>query len=246
EPFRRREHWSVLYEKVLKRTYPLQRDPSQRMRILCTGVDTGGSDDATDNAYAWWHDMVTGSQRARRPALPATVITLLKGGNRPNGRLLPAPTVDAKRQVKGAPECELYVPNVNRFKDIADYRMRRPTPGPAYIDLPSDIDEKHLAELRAEEKVEGLWEKPDGVRNETWDLLVYAIVVMVRLCGLDQNLTRVPQWARAPKPVVHAATEQPSMDPATPTPKPAVKVTRSATTQVPQRPRRGVRIVRPN
>ena len=227
EPFRRREHWSVLYSKVLSRRYPLQRDPSLSMRVLCTGIDTGGSDDATDNAYAWWHDMVTGSRKEKRPAVPATVITLLKGGNRPAGRLLPAPTVDAKRQVKGAPECELFVPNVNRMKDIADYRLRRPAAGPAYVGLPSDLSDKHLAELRAEEKVEGLWEKPEGVRNETWDLFIYSLVVMLRLVGLDQNLTRVPQWARPPRPTAPTPVSPPDDDGNTPPPPSRLDMSRS-------------------
>ena len=249
EPFRRREHWSILYEKVLKRTYPLQRDPSLRMKVFCTGIDTGGSDDATDNAYAWWHDMVTGSRKERRAALPATSITLLKGGNRPNGRLLPTPTVDAKRQVKGAPECELFVPNVNRMKDIADYRFRRPVPGPAYVDLPVDLSPKHIAELRAEEKVEGLWEKPEDVRNETWDLFVYALVVMLRLVGLDQNLSRVPQWARPPRPKGPAPVAPPPDDdgsppPPPPPPRPGVSVTRAGSSASRQKPRRSVRVVR--
>lgn len=259
-PFTRREHWSVLYSKVLTRRYPLQRDPSLTMKIFCTGVDTGGSDDATDNAYAWWHDMMAGSRAEKRPALPATLITLLKGGNRPNGRLLPTPTVDAKRQVKGAPECELFVPNVNRMKDIGDYRLRRPTPGPAFIALPREFAEpehaKHIAELRAEEKVEGLWEKPEGVRNETWDLLIYALVVMLRLVGLDQNLTRVPMWARPPAAPAPATTPAPPTDdeppPTTPSPgKPRVSLTRPTGQAVGPRtvgPRRGrgVRIVRSN
>jgi len=248
EPFRRREHWSVLYEKVLRKTYPLQRDPSLSMRVFCTGVDTGGSDDATDNAYAWWHDMVAGSRAAGRAALPHTVITLLKGGNRPAGRLLPAPTVDAKRQMKGAPECELWVPNVNRLKDMADYRFRRPTPGPAYVELPRDLGEKHIAELRAEEKVEGLWEKPEGVRNETWDLFVYSLAVMLRLVGLDQNLTRVPLWARPPAARTPEKAPPPVAEqkPAEPVRRPTVQVTRPS----PQgpgpthpKPRRGIRVV---
>ena len=248
EPFRRREHWSVLFPKVLGRTYPLQRDPSLRMKVFCTGIDTGGSDDATDNAYAWWHDMVTGSRKDRRPALPATAITLLKGGSRPNGRLLPTPTVDAKRQVKGAPECELFVPNVNRMKDIADYRFRRPMPGPAYVELPRDLDTKAIDELRAEEKVEGLWEKPEGVRNETWDLFVYALVVMLRLVGLDQNLTRVPGWARPPRPKAPAIASDPDggdpEPPTPPAPRPTVSVSRSTPAPARAAPRRSVRVVR--
>ncbi|OWK29198.1 phage terminase large subunit (GpA) [Sphingomonas dokdonensis] len=254
EPFRRREHWKVLYPKVLSRTYPLQRDRSLRVRIFCTGVDTGGSDDATDNAYAWWHDMVTGSRAENRAALPSTSITLLKGGNRPNGRLLPAPTVDAKRQVKGAPECELYVPNVNRMKDIADYRLRRPTPGPAYVALPREFADTpagklinpYVAELRAEEKVEGHWEKPEGVRNETWDLFVYALVVMLRLIGLDQNLTRVPMWARPPKP--RAPEQAPAADGTEPEAQRTPTVTRQGSKPVgrptPPKARRGVRVIR--
>jgi phage terminase large subunit GpA-like protein len=247
EPFRRREHWSVLYEKVLSRTYPLQRDPSLRMKILCTGVDTGGTDDATDNAYAWWSDMVTGSRKAGRAALPASSITLLKGGNRPNGKLLPTPTVDAKRQVKGLPECELFVPNVNRMKDIADYRLRRPIPGPAYVDLPSDLGDKAIGELRAEEKTEGLWEKPEGVRNETWDLFVYALVVMLRLVGLDQNLTRVPQWARPPRPKAPEQAASPDAPAAEQSSGQTITISRPGgkpTGPTRPKPRRGVRVVR--
>ena len=251
EPFRRREHWSVLYDKVLRRRYPLQRDPSLLMKILCTGVDTGGSDDATDNAYAWWHDMVTGSRKERRSPVPATAIMLLKGGNKPNDRLLKPPTVDAKRQVKGAPECELWIPNVNRLKDMADYRLRRPSAGPAFIALPLEFGEpahaRHVAELRAEEKVEGRWEKPEGVRNESWDLFVYSLAVMLRLVGLDQNLAKVPQWARPPRP--RSPDEAPSPDapeaeqPASPT----ISVSRpSGKPNGPTRPksRRSVRVVR--
>ena len=248
EPFRRREHWAVLYEKVLRRTYPLQRDPSLRMKVFCTGIDTGGSDDATDNAYAWWHDMVTGSRKEGRAALPATAITLLKGGNKLTGKMLPPPTVDAKRQVKGAPECELFIPTVNRIKDMADFRFRRTVPGPAYIDLPSDLSPKHIAELRAEEKVEGRWEKPEDVRNESWDLFVYALVVMLRLVGLDQNLSRVPQWARPPRPKGPAPVTPPPDDDGSPPPpppsRPGVSVTRVGTAAVRQKPRRSVRVVR--
>ena len=257
EPFRRREHWKVLYRRVVTRRYPLARDPSLTMKVLCTGIDTGGTEDATDNAYAWWHDMVTGSLAEKRPALPASVLMLLKGGNKPDRVLLPRPTVDAKRQVEGAPECELVVPTVNRFKSIADYRLRRPAPGPAFIDLPREFADLPLnrlvnpwiAELRAEEQVEGLWIKPDGVRNETWDLLIYALAVLMKLIGRDPNLAAVPAWARPPRTAAPRAALPPSTDDdPTPTP-PATtgpKVTRQGTHARPAQSgtRRGVRIVR--
>lgn len=255
EPFRRREHWAVLFPKVLARRYPLQRDPTLTMKIFCTGIDTGGSDDATDNAYAWWYDMVTGSQRERRAALPSTAIMLLKGGNKPDRKVLPPPTVDAKRQVKGLPECELWIPTVNRVKDMADYRLRRTTPGPAYVDLPREFAEpahaKHIAELRAEEKVEGLWEKPEGVRNETWDLFVYALVIMIRFIGWDQSMASVPLWARPPRPAAPAIAAPPGngdddepTPPPTPQTGPRVTVARPAVAQARAAPRRGIRVVR--
>jgi phage terminase large subunit GpA-like protein len=248
DPFRRREHWAVLYEKVLRRTYPLQRDPSLRMRILNTGVDTGGQDDATDNAYDWWGDMMTGDRRSGRPALPATVITLLKGGNRPKGRLLPPPTVDAKRQMDGAPECELWVPNVNRLKDMLDYRLRRPEPGASFVALPREFGERpgdrFVKELRAEEKVEGQWQKGEGVRNETWDLLVYSLAVMLRLVGLDQNLTKVPLWARPPRPTGPTpASSDPGEGPVAAVETSMVSVSRPSGPTRPK-PRRSVRTVR--
>ncbi|QCB42223.1 hypothetical protein E5673_08245 [Sphingomonas sp. PAMC26645] len=257
EPFRRREHWKVLYKRVLAKRYPLQRDPTLSMRVMCTGVDTGGAEDATDNAYAWWHDMVAGNLAERRPALPATSIMLLKGGNRPSGKLIPPPTVDAKRQIADAPECELVVPNVNRFKTTADYRLRRTVPGPAFIDLPQEFADLPLgrlvnpwiAELRAEEQIEGLWVKPEGVRNETWDLFVYALVVIMKMVGRDPNLTAVPAWARPPRTAAPTIALPPPTDddPAPQPPRPAgPRVSRQATPArpTPQGPRRGVRIVR--
>lgn len=242
-PFTIPEDWAVLHEQVMSKSYPMAGAPHLKMKIFNTAVDTGGHDNATDNAFAWWHAMVAGDAMSKRPALPDTAITLIKGGNRLNARLLPPPTVDAKRQIKDAPQAELFVPNVNRMKDIADARLCRREDGGGYISFPRDVSSAHLAELRAEVKVGDQWTRDSHTANETWDLYIYAYTVIVRFGGSDASLSWVPDWARPPK---SAPRELPApvMAPAEggedagPLKRPA--------SRVPQRPtrRRGVRTVR--
>ncbi|RDV06417.1 hypothetical protein DXH95_03040 [Sphingorhabdus pulchriflava] len=198
-PFKNVEDWSVIHSKVMAKSYPMAGAPNLRMKIFNTVVDTGGLDGATDNAFEWWYAMVKGDAGSGRAALPATAITLLKGGNNPKAKLLPPPTVDAKRQIKGVEQAEMYVPNVSRFKDIANVRLNRRDDGPGYISFPSDIPHEYLAELRAEYKNGDQWERPQHTANETWDLYIYAYVAIVRFGGSDASLSWVPEWARPPR-----------------------------------------------
>jgi phage terminase large subunit GpA-like protein len=218
-PFTRPEHFGVLYERVLSRRYPVAGAPDALVKPLGLVLDTGGMDGATDNAFAWWHAMVKGDVGSGRPPVPPTAITLFKGGNNPRGRLLPPPTVDAKRQIRGAPQCELFMPNVNRLKDIADTRLRRSDGGPGSIFFPGDVDQhgelvvaKYIAEMRVETKVGEIWERPARSANETWDLYMMALTVLLRFGGGDQSLDWVPGWARPPKvapaPASAAATAE--------------------------------------
>ena len=247
-PFTRPEDWSVLHERVLSRTYPLAAAPHLRMRIMNTSVDTGGLDAATDNAFTWWHAMVKGDVGSGRPPLPPTALTLLKGGNRPEGRLLPPPTIDAKRQIKDAPQAELFVPNVNRYKDTADVRLKREDEGPGAIGFPNDLPQErdgsipYLAELRAETNVNGQWTREPHRANETWDLYIQSCAVITRFGGTDASLAWVPEWARPPK-------DAPRVLPA-----PATQVEEVAAPEqigkvalAPRRtgPRRGIRMSRP-
>ncbi|WP_193432550.1 terminase gpA endonuclease subunit, partial [Salmonella enterica] len=48
------EDWHLLITDVLERAWPLVGDPEQEMSVLCMGVDSGGEDGVTDNAYAFW------------------------------------------------------------------------------------------------------------------------------------------------------------------------------------------------
>lgn len=250
KPFTTPEDWSVLHEQVMSRSYPMAGAPQLRMKIFNTAVDTGGLDNATDNAFSWWHAMVAGDAMSKRPPLPPTAITLIKGGNKLNARLLPPPTVDAKRQIKGAPQAELFVPNVNRMKDILDTRLCRREDGGGFISFPRDVTSAHLAELRAEVKVGEQWTRDAHVANETWDLYLYAYTAVLRFGGSDASLSWVPDWARPPRdapkvlpppaPMPHGDDREGQGDPD------PVPVQRPVARGVPRRPqrRRGVRSVR--
>lgn len=191
DPGGRAEHWETLLERVIWRRYPVAGKPDLSIPILCTAIDTGGLEGVTDNAFGFW-------ALAVKKGVPPTGITLIKGGNKPNARLLPAPTIDAKRKgVPGLPDPELFVPNVNRIKDTVDARLRRREPGSGYMDYPRGFKREYLEETTAETKVDGIWTRPRHVRNETLDLEVYNYVNMVRLGGSDSSLAWVPTWARA-------------------------------------------------
>lgn len=193
------EHWQVLLQQVVWRRYPLQTDPAQTVAIASTAIDTGGAEGVTTNAFKFFYAAVAAG-------VPPDAITLIKGGNNPRARLLPAPTIDAKRKrAKTDPDAPLFVPNVNRFKSIVDVRLRRQIPGPAYIHLPAEMAVQHVAEIAAEELRDGLWQKKPGQANETWDLLVYNAVVMMRFSGADASLSWVPRLLRCPVQIVDAA-----------------------------------------
>lgn len=187
------EHWRVLLQKVIWRTYPLATDPERSVAIISTAIDTGGMDGVTDNAFEFFYAAV-------RLGVPPAAITMIKGGNNPKGRLLPEPTIDAKRKKrKSDPDAALFVPNVHRYKNMIDARLRRADPGPGHIHLPRDMPMDSIAEITAEEKRDGLWHRNSGEANETWDLLVYNAVVVTRFAGRDGAMAWVPKALRAPE-----------------------------------------------
>ena len=189
-PGRTPEHWDCLIDRVIWRRYPVAGMPEMSLPVMVTAIDTGGLEGVTDNAFAFWN-------RAMKKGVPATGITLIKGGNNPKARLLPPPHPDAKRKgAKGAPDPELFVPNVNRIKTIIDTRLRRQEMGSGYMAMPQGFALEYIEELTAEAKVDGLWTRKPGRANESLDLEVYNYTNMIRLGGSDGSLAWVPLWAR--------------------------------------------------
>lgn len=265
KPFKRPEDWAVLHKEVLSRSYPMADGRPGRMKILNTAVDTGGLDNATDNAFQWWHSMVAGDIGSGRAPVPDTALTLIKGGNKPDRPLLRTPEPDARRQVKGAPQALLYVPNVNRIKSIADTRLKIDDGGAGAIHFPSDtlplkrgqqlgelVAAPWISEMRCETKVGEQWVREPHQANETWDLYVYAYTVILRMGGGDASMAWVPEWARPPKGAPAPMVVEPTMRDvesgaaeAAADAAPVVQAGGEQRTVVQgQRPRRGVRVIR--
>ncbi len=241
KPFIRPEDFAVLYSKVIDKSYPMAGAPHLRMKIFNTVLDTGGLDNATDNAFNWWYSMVIGDVGSGRPALPPTTITLFKGGNDPKGKPLPTPTPDTKRQIKGAPQAELYIPNVNRIKDVLDVRLNRREDAPGFVYFGNDVEERHIGEMKAEYKVGDQWTRDRHAANETLDLYVMAYTAVLRFGGQDGSMSWVPSWARPPRGGPAALEVPASVDQPDPGVAPVVKfaVPRAA----PNRRRRGIRTI---
>jgi phage terminase large subunit GpA-like protein len=181
-PFTHPEHWKVLLG-LFDRLYPLAElgedgKPIGHAPVLSLVVDTGGSDRKGDQATAgakWFWNA------ARALGVHPTRITLVKGGSKPTGKLMP-PGQFADQKAKGTAKrssAKLWIPNVHVVKNMIDARLRRSAPGPGYIHLPEDLSDEHVEEITAEELKDGKWEKRRA-RNETWDILVYGEVALLR------------------------------------------------------------------
>ncbi|MCG8694682.1 MAG: phage terminase large subunit family protein [Minwuiales bacterium] len=215
DPAKYPEHWGMLLERVIWRRYPLAEDPDLTMPIINTAIDTQGVDGVYVNAAKFWGT-------ARAAGVGDSRITLIKGASSDKGPLLPPSTpidlekAGKKRSKRGA---HVFVPNVSHWKNILDARIRRPEPGPGYLHLPKDFDDAYLAELTAEEKQDGKWEKVRP-RNETWDLWVYGTIALKRLAGSRMKMGWVPKSMR--RPVREDGDEPPAAPPSAAAEAPAV------------------------
>jgi phage terminase large subunit GpA-like protein len=205
-PFTHPEHSAVLLPLFNKR-YPLAdgvRSAEQLRRdkdwptapVLTVALDVGGGGDkekgATEFAKAFWN-------AARALGIPPARITLVKGGNRPTGDLMPRAKFADQKRKGGAKRssAQLWLPNVHAIKNTIDARLRRLDPGPGFIHLPGGkiggralrpgeneagtgrLLDSHVEEIAAEELQKGKWIKRQ-TRNETWDLLVYGYAAILR------------------------------------------------------------------
>lgn len=212
-PFNQPEHWAVLLP-LFSRTWPLAdpgSDPGQAAMSpppLTVAVDTGGSDQAAEGAKRFF-------EMARAMGVHPSRVTLIKGGNNPGGKLMP-PAQFADQKLKGGPKrnsARLWMPNVHALKNILDARLRRETPGPGYVHLPGDLDVEHVEEITAEQLEKGKWKKVRA-RNETLDILIYAIASLLRppFAGSRSDMKWVPKDFRV---AAHAnAPDGASADPA--------------------------------
>lgn len=222
QPFNYSEHWAVLLP-LFSRTWPLADGSGMSPPPLTIAVDTGGSDrkDKAGEGAKRFFEM------ARAAGVHPSRVTLVKGGNNPNGKLMP-PAQFADQKLKGGPKrnsARLWMPNVHALKNILDARLRRAKPGPGYVHLPGDLELEHVEEITAEQLEKGRWKKIRA-RNETLDILIYAIASLLRppFAGSRSDMKWVPKDFRVPDQALpeepdeeqdrEAVIPKPSRDPA--------------------------------
>lgn len=197
-PARHPEHWGVLIRRVIGATYPFADDPSRRLPVALTAIDSAGLPGVTDNAVAFYRQM-----RRREGRVILRSVMLTKGSSRPDAPALRPPVNLELGRRRGRDNgvktnIPLYVIGVNELKSTLDNRLRRETPGPLYKHFPTGLPEDFFAELTAERRnARGLWTKEnEHAANETLDLAVLCMVAAMRLKPHRVNWRHPPSWAR--------------------------------------------------
>ncbi len=185
------EDWTPLVKHVINRRYPLADNSGRDMGIAQVVCDSGGSAGVTNNAYAFYQDILHDRH------VDHGRFILLKGADQTGGARvkLSYPEISSQRQkhrYRAATRAAtpLLLVNSNLMKDAALADLNRTEPGPGYVHFPLWLDKRYFQALVAEERDHlGKWQNPTNRRNEPWDLFYYCSVA-----ALHQGVERV-NWA---------------------------------------------------
>jgi phage terminase large subunit GpA-like protein len=201
------EDWELLLDAVVRKTYPLEHMPEVHIAPLITLCDSGGREGVTERAYEFWRTL-RGRGLARQFMLVKGVPSL----NAPRAVMTwPDARGRKDRAVASKGDVPVWMLNVNVIKDGVVADLGRKVPGPGFIHLPKWAESDYFLELTSESRrADGRWERPSGVRNEAFDLHVYARAACIVLNAENINWESPPDWATDP------ATRPAAPTPATP------------------------------
>lgn len=187
------EDWDLLRTDVLEKAWRVEGEPGVRMRIMAMGIDSGGEDGVTDNAYKFW-------RRCRQDGLSRKVF-LFKGDSQSRAKLItrtyPDNTDRSSRRAKAAGDVPLFLLQTNALKDRVNNAIWRDVPGPNYVHFPDWLDSWFYDELTYEERsTDGKWAKPGRGANEAFDLMVYAEALTILHDYEKIKWPDAPAWAR--------------------------------------------------
>ena len=208
KPFTFKEDWRLVLDQVILKTYPLGDGSGRDMAIKLVVSDSGGQDEGTANAYAFWRWLKTGPTEEDpdaddwptwTPGLHAR-FQLYKG--RPKGPRVQMSFPDSQRKDRHAGargEIPILMVNTNAVKNQVDSMMDRTQEGLGRINFASWLDANFYKELCVEVRNhKGEWENPKRFRNESWDCLVMAQAGLLetRHVGIERlDWTDPPGWA---------------------------------------------------
>lgn len=196
-PHTHEEDWHILVDEVIEKSYPLGDGSGRRMSIKSVGCDSGGREGVTVRAYNFWRWL-----RDEHPGSHHRRFQLLKGAsNRTAPRVaLSYPDSERKdRKANARGEVPVLLMNVDMLKDQLDGMLDRADGRMASVVFPDWLPDWFFVELTVEVKdpVKG-WQNPKKLRNEAWDLIVYAMAMCItnRHVGLENiNWDAPPLWA---------------------------------------------------
>lgn len=183
------EDWELLVEKVMDREYELA-DGSGFMSIKLTVCDSGGREGVTANAYNFWRSLRTRGLHQR--------FLLVKGEpnvSAPRAKVDYPDTGRKDRTANARGEIPVLFLNVNVLKDGLNGLLDRTDSGGGRIYWSDWLEDHFFTELCAEQRTPKGWENPNKRRNESWDLLTYALGTCVHLRVEHIRWEEPPGWA---------------------------------------------------
>ncbi len=210
-PFTFREDWRVLLEEVLLKTYPLGDNSGREMRIKAVVNDMGGMNQATANAYDFWRWLKNGPDESDAdydvwkdswvPGLHARY-QLYQGVTLPTAPRTKIAYPDSGRKDRAAGargEIPVMQVNVTPIKNQIDAMLDRDKTLTGRVNFAHWLEINFYKELCVEVKNhKGVWENPKSFRNESWDLLVMCMAMLIerRHVGIERiDWSDPPAWA---------------------------------------------------
>lgn len=187
------EDWKLIVPNVLQKTYPLADGSGRHMPIKLTMCDSGGREGVTSNAYnfvRWLRDgrefeLPDGSKAPQEEGTYDWVpglfprFQLLRGDPTPNAPRVRRTFPDSQRKDRHAGargEIPVLQLNTNMIKDTVDKMLDRTEVRGGRVNFAGWLEDWWYVELTVETRdpAKG-WLNPKNQRNESWDLLVYAV-----------------------------------------------------------------------
>ena len=193
------EDWNLLTRDVLQRSYRLADGSGRRMSIVAVGVDTGGegkgAESVTAQAYDWY-------RRLSQIGLHGRVFLMKGGSTKTSNRVRktwPDNTGRKSRKSGARGDVPIYILGTDLLKDAVAGMMDRDNPGAAYLHTPNWLGRWWFEEMTAEQRdpATGKWSRPGKRPNEAFDLVAYALAVLIIIGAEKINWSRPPAWADA-------------------------------------------------
>jgi phage terminase large subunit GpA-like protein len=189
------EDWHLIIEQVIQKTYPLGDGSGRSMQIKFVFCDSGGNEMITHNAYEFYRYLRKQGDNHHRRFL------LVKGAPNKDAPRVRLAYPDAERKDRRASargEVPVLEINSNMIKDQVNQMLNRLDPLGGYISFPDWLPDSFYTELTAETRTAKGWENPKRHRNESWDLLCYAVSgsISQHIAIEYIDWSKPPGWAR--------------------------------------------------